>query len=323
MSKNEPSCPPRLTSFDKALDHKITNQYMNNGHSIHQSSIYTQNMPPQNQNKGSSVYSVNQSSNMRPNQNGSVYSNPSIRPNQIVGQNTNKNGSLYSNPGMRPSQNVGQNSNKNGSVYSNASINQNQNNYYPQRQNPGYQPIPNGVRLNSGDISVQPMNSYGQPINKFGQPIGNNNNIPFLNNPGQNVRPVQPINVNNSNSDFDISFNNDEKIVYSPSYKATSASWVKYIINKENKNEDFSINDILKICLNKPNKYSRMILQDIVQKDSELKKSLTPILQYIDFTILGIDRSIKVESVPLLNNDEMKNEVKILYNNLIKVKKTK
>jgi len=35
-----------------------------------------------------------------------------------------------------------------------------------------------------------------------------------------------------------------------------------------------------------------MLLQDIVQKNSELKKSLTPLLQYIDFTILGIDRSI-------------------------------
>jgi len=116
-------------------------------------------------------------------------------------------------------------------------------------------------------------------------------------------------------------FGNDEKVVYSPSYKATAVSWVKYILNKANKDEDISISDILKICLNKPNKYSRMLLQDIVQKNSELKKSLTPLLQYIDFTILGIDRSIKLDTIQSLNSEEMKNEIQTLHNNLLKVKK--
>ncbi|OUM65198.1 hypothetical protein PIROE2DRAFT_60187 [Piromyces sp. E2] len=49
-------------------------------------------------------------------------------------------------------------------------------------------------------------------------------------------------------------FGNDEKVVYSPSYKATAVSWAKLILNKAYKDEEFSINDILKICLNKPNK---------------------------------------------------------------------
>jgi len=44
-----------------------------------------------------------------------------------------------------------------------------------------------------------------------------------------------------------------------------------------------------------------MIIQDIVQKDPELKKSLAPILQYIDFTILGIDRSIVSITLVLYN----------------------
>jgi len=118
-------------------------------------------------------------------------------------------------------------------------------------------------------------------------------------------------------------FGNEEKIIYSPSYKATAASWVKYILNKDKKDEDFSINDILKTCLNKPNKYSRMIIQDIVQKDPELKKSLAPILQYIDFTILGIDRSIKLndDDIKSLTNEEMKKEIQNLHNNLTQIKK--
>eukprot|EP00833_Pecoramyces_ruminatium_P017636 jgi/Orpsp1_1/1191668/evm.model.d7180000087659.1 len=59
---NQPACPPRLASYDMALDHKITNQYMNNVQKGNQSSIYTQNVPlPV---KGRSSYSnVSQSSN--------------------------------------------------------------------------------------------------------------------------------------------------------------------------------------------------------------------------------------------------------------------
>jgi len=55
---NQPSCPPRLVSYDKALDHKITNQYMNNIRPIQQTSIHNQNiLSQQNPNKAGSVYS--------------------------------------------------------------------------------------------------------------------------------------------------------------------------------------------------------------------------------------------------------------------------
>ncbi|ORX81326.1 Las1-domain-containing protein, partial [Anaeromyces robustus] len=125
----------------------------------------------------------------------------------------------------------------------------------------------------------------------------------------------------NEEESKDEHFGNDEKIVYTPSYKATAVSWAKYILNKANQDEEFSINDILKICLNKPNKYSRMLLQDIIQNDSEMKKSLAPILQYIDFTILGIDRSIKLDKIQSLNNEEMKEEIQILQKKSSNVKK--
>jgi len=42
---------------------------------------------------------------------------------------------------------------------------------------------------------------------------------------------------------------------------------------------------------------SRMIIQDIIQRDQELKQLLAPILQYMDFVILGIDRSIVCEYI--------------------------
>jgi len=54
---NQPACPPRIASYDMALDHKITNQYMNNMQPVkQQSSIYTQNVPMPI--KGGSTYST-------------------------------------------------------------------------------------------------------------------------------------------------------------------------------------------------------------------------------------------------------------------------
>jgi len=61
MNKNnQPGCPPRLASYDMSLEHKITNQYINN--SQNQSSIYNHSvlMPV----KGGSTYSnISQSQN--------------------------------------------------------------------------------------------------------------------------------------------------------------------------------------------------------------------------------------------------------------------
>ncbi|OUM69426.1 hypothetical protein PIROE2DRAFT_68560 [Piromyces sp. E2] len=78
---NQPSCPPRLVSYDKALDHKITNQYMNTIHPIKQTSVHSQSMSiQQSPSKTSSVYS-----NYSPNQIPSY--NPSInRPNYVPSQ---------------------------------------------------------------------------------------------------------------------------------------------------------------------------------------------------------------------------------------------
>jgi len=50
-----------------------------------------------------------------------------------------------------------------------------------------------------------------------------------------------------------------------------------------------------------------MLLQEIIQKDSELKKTITPILQYIDFSILGIDRSIVMTLYK--NNKELNDNI--------------
>ncbi|KAG4095533.1 hypothetical protein H8356DRAFT_944849 [Neocallimastix lanati (nom. inval.)] len=57
---NQPGCPPRLASFDVALDHKITNQYTNS--SQIRSSIYTPNVPVPVQN-GNPYGSVSQPQN--------------------------------------------------------------------------------------------------------------------------------------------------------------------------------------------------------------------------------------------------------------------
>jgi len=82
---NQPSCPPRLVSYDKALDHKITNQYMNNIRPIKQTSVNNQNM---------SVHNQNISIQQNPAKAGSIYNysttqmpgyNPSInRPNNYI-----------------------------------------------------------------------------------------------------------------------------------------------------------------------------------------------------------------------------------------------
>jgi len=181
MNSNQPDCPQRLTSYDKAQDHKISNQYMNNGHTFYQS--YNQNMSLQNPNNVGSVYSINQNSNIslnpsiNSNNSGSVY-----RVNQNPSINSNNSGSMY-----KVNQNPSINSNNSGSMYrinQNPSINQNQNmnqninqnqninNYYPPKPVSSYQP--QGSRLNSGDPSFPQMNNYNQQVNNYNQQQMNN-----------------------------------------------------------------------------------------------------------------------------------------------------
>jgi len=329
MNNNQPGCPPRLTSYDKAQDHKISNQYMNNGHTFYQS--YTQNMPLQNPNNVGSVYSINQNQSINSNNSGSMYrtnQNPSInsnnsgslyRTNQNPSINSNNSGSMYranQNPSinsnnsgsMYRNQNPSINSNNSGSIYninqnqsinSNQSINQNQNNYYPPRPvNHSYQP--QGLRLNSGDPSPNPMNNYNQQMNNNSQQI--NNYSQQMNNYNQQINNYdQDQKMNNQVQNYRQSMNNKmQRQSVAPSLDT-------------NNNSDFEIN------FTEPEKQKEMKFFDITPNIKEISKQNKLSKWTLVFIIFQVISMIVLEALLLINyryffNDKLK-EIDTDYEN--------
>ena len=285
MNNNQPGCPPRLTSYDKAQDHKISNQYMNNGHTFYQS--YTQNMPLQNPNNVGSVYSINQNQSIRPNQSINSNNSGSMYRNQNPSINSNNSGSIY-------------NINQNQSINSNQSINQNQNNYYPPRPvNHSYQP--QGLRLNSGDPSPNPMNNYNQQMNNNSQQI--NNYSQQMNNYNQQINNYdqQDQKMNNQVQNYRQSMNNKmQRQSVAPSLDT-------------NNNSDFEIN------FTEPEKQKEMKFFDITPNIKEISKQNKLSKWTLVFIIFQVISMIVLEALLLINyryffNDKLK-EIDTDYEN--------
>ncbi|CAG8637979.1 4002_t:CDS:2, partial [Ambispora leptoticha] len=90
----------------------------------------------------------------------------------------------------------------------------------------------------------------------------------------------------------------------SHSYLMTLVSWIQYILNIYYDDEfsstffkDINIDSILEFCLRKPNPFTRIILQYLIEKDddnnSELKSNIAPFLNYID-RLLEIGKQINI-----------------------------
>ncbi|CAG8467381.1 7816_t:CDS:10 [Ambispora gerdemannii] len=91
--------------------------------------------------------------------------------------------------------------------------------------------------------------------------------------------------------DFDVF--EQVNITTSHSYLMTLVSWIQHILNIYYEDEfnstcfkDIHIDSILEFCLRKPNPFTRIILQYLIDNDdgnnSELKSSVAPFLNYID-----------------------------------------
>ncbi|CAJ0823431.1 13343_t:CDS:2, partial [Entrophospora sp. SA101] len=121
------------------------------------------------------------------------------------------------------------------------------------------------------------------------------------------------------------------------SYFLTIVEWINYFIKHyHNKNsehfKDLDLDYILEFCLRKPNKYTRLVLLSLVEYDEKLKSNSRPFLSYIDKLVEdahnndndndGNNNNLENHNIGTkLTDEEMKNEISKLENNLILILK--
>ncbi|CAG8447055.1 4288_t:CDS:2 [Funneliformis caledonium] len=125
---------------------------------------------------------------------------------------------------------------------------------------------------------------------------------------------------------LDMSISQSKPAHASSSYRMTLVAWIKHVLNIyyiENTSlfAYIEVNDILELCLSKPNAYTQLILQIMAERDEDLNKSITPFLNYIEKMLHVKDIIQNVEDIPKITEEDMNAEIIKLKHDLDKANK--
>ncbi|CAG8764078.1 991_t:CDS:2, partial [Cetraspora pellucida] len=105
------------------------------------------------------------------------------------------------------------------------------------------------------------------------------------------------------------------KLIHSSSsYHLTLVAWISHILKLYYTGDfvtfsDLDLENVLEFCLRKPNPYTKMVLQVMIDHDEELKTIITPFMNYIVKMLSFNDNFDFGKNVPRLTDDDMNKEI--------------
>ncbi|CAG8545444.1 856_t:CDS:2, partial [Scutellospora calospora] len=100
----------------------------------------------------------------------------------------------------------------------------------------------------------------------------------------------------------------------SSSYHLTLVAWISYILKIRYTGDfiaftDLDLESILEFCLRKPNPYTKMVLQVMIDYDDELKTIITPFMNYIVKTLSFEDNFNYNKNISRITDDDMNRDI--------------
>ncbi|CAG8554813.1 6517_t:CDS:10, partial [Gigaspora rosea] len=105
------------------------------------------------------------------------------------------------------------------------------------------------------------------------------------------------------------------KLIHSnSSYHLTLVAWISHILKLRYAGDfvifaELDLENVLEFCLRKPNPYTKMVLQVMIDYDEELKTTVTPFMNYIVKMLNFKDNFNCDKKIPKITDDDMNREI--------------